>query len=132
MSGGELLAELRRILGDMAKDFTVSVEGDMVTIEPNPIAGANSTEAARLHERAESARSGQFEKAVGIYQRILGLDPTRQDSSKSARKMSSLSSTVLLSTVDGVLPSIVARLQIPALWIFPDPTSKMMSGREQK
>ena len=81
LSGGELLGELRRILGDVAKDSAVTVEGDIVTIAPNPVAAANSAEAARLSERAAMrARKGEFDKAAGIYRRVLELDPTRHDS----------------------------------------------------
>lgn len=81
LSGEELLAGLRRVLGEVAKDSEVTVEGDLVTIEPNPVAAANSTEATRLHEKAGMrARKGEFDKAAGIYRRVLELDPTRQDS----------------------------------------------------
>ena len=47
-AGMELLAGLRRVLGDAAKDSVVTVDGDVVTITPNPVAVANSAEAARV------------------------------------------------------------------------------------
>jgi len=81
LSGEELLAGVRRVLGDAAKDSVVTVDGDIVTVTPNPVAVANSAEAARLSERAAArARKGELDKAAGIYRRVLELDPTRHDS----------------------------------------------------
>ncbi len=81
LSGEELLAGLRRVLGDAAKDSVVTVEGDIVTVTPNPVVVANSAEAARLSERAAiRARKGELDKAAGIYRHVLELDPTRHDS----------------------------------------------------
>ena len=81
LEGEALIAELRRVLGDVAKDSVVSVDGDVVTVCPDEVSAANAEEALRLTAKAAMrARQGEYAKAAGIYRRVLELDPQRQDS----------------------------------------------------
>lgn len=57
--------------------ITVVVEGDEVVISYPEEADAKRAEAARLVERAvKRAREGDYKKAIGIYRRVLELDPS--------------------------------------------------------
>jgi tetratricopeptide (TPR) repeat protein len=81
LAGDALVAKLREVLGKVAEDAEVTVEGDLVTIRPNPPTESTAQEAERLSKKAAvRARQGEYEKAAGIYRRVLELDPGRQDS----------------------------------------------------
>ena len=80
LTGAELQAALRRLLGDVAANADLRVEGDLVTVTPKPVSRVYLDEAQRLYEKAGMrARKGEFEKAAGIYRRILEIDPSRND-----------------------------------------------------
>lgn len=81
LEGEALIAELRRVLGEVAEGAVLSVDGDVVTVRPDEVSAANAEEARRLTEKAtKRARQGEYEKAASIYRRVLELDPQRQDS----------------------------------------------------
>lgn len=81
LEGDALLAKLREVLGKVAEGAHVSVDGDMVTVLPDPLAAATANEAQHLTEKAVMrARRGEYEKAAKIYRKVLELDPHRQDS----------------------------------------------------
>lgn len=81
LEGEELIAKLREVLGEVAKGAEVTVDGDMVTVTPDPVAAVNEVEARRLTQKAAiRARRGEYVKAVDIYRRVLELDPHLQES----------------------------------------------------
>jgi tetratricopeptide (TPR) repeat protein len=60
----------------LPKPIAVIVEGDEVVISYPEEAGTKREEAARLSERAvKRASEGDYKKAIGIYKRVLELDP---------------------------------------------------------
>lgn len=80
LTGAELQAALRRLLGDVAAGANLRIEGDLVTVTPKPVSPVYLDEAQRLYEKAGMrARKGEFEKAAGIYRRILEIDSSRND-----------------------------------------------------
>ena len=80
LQGSELVERLRVVLGKVAEGAQVTVDGEMVTIIPDPVTGCQAEEAQRLTEKAVArARRGEYEKAAAIYQRVMELDPHRQD-----------------------------------------------------
>ena len=80
LTGAELQAALRRLLGAVAANADLRVEGDLVTVTPKPVSRVYLDEAQRLYEKAGMrARKGEFEKAAGIYRRVLEIDPSRND-----------------------------------------------------
>src|SRR5439155_18102359 len=57
--------------------IAVTLDGDEVVISYPEEADAKRVEAARLVERAvKRAREGDYKKAIGIYKRVLELDPS--------------------------------------------------------
>jgi tetratricopeptide (TPR) repeat protein len=63
----------------LPKPIAVTVEGDEVAISYPEEAGTKREEAARLSERAvKRASEGDYKKAIGIYKRVLELDPAFQ------------------------------------------------------
>lgn len=76
LSGDALLVSVRKLLGSLAEDAEVRLDGDMVTVEPRNVAESAAAEAARLQEKAAvRAKQGEFAKAEGIYRRVLELNP---------------------------------------------------------
>jgi tetratricopeptide (TPR) repeat protein len=81
LEGDALLAKLKEVLGRAAQDADVIVNGDMVTVRPQPVPTSGAEEAERLARKAAArAQSGEYEKAANIYRRVLELDPHRQES----------------------------------------------------
>jgi len=63
--------------GFLPKPIAVTVEKDEVVISYPEEPDAKREEAARLAERAvKRAREGRYEKAIGIYKRVLELQPS--------------------------------------------------------
>ena len=61
LTGAELQAALRRLLGDVAANADLRVEGDLVTVTPKPVSRVYLDEAQRLYEKAGTrARKGEF------------------------------------------------------------------------
>ena len=80
LSGTELVGALRNLLGKVAEDADLRIEGDLVTVIPASISQVSQAEVQRLYEKAGMrARKGEFEKAAGIYRRILELDPSHHN-----------------------------------------------------
>lgn len=80
LQGEPLLRELRAFLGDVARGADIQVEGTFVTVTPTEPRKPDAEEADRLFEKAgQRATRGEFSKAIGIYRRVLELDPNRHD-----------------------------------------------------
>ena len=80
LDGDELVNTLRTLLGAAAMDADVTVADGVVTVTPKELPAFRTDEAARLNGKAGArAKSGEFEKAVGIYRKVLELDPSRHD-----------------------------------------------------
>ena len=73
----EVIARLRQVYDFLPKETNISIEGGIVRIDIPESATANKQEAVRLLEKAsERAKQGEYQKAVGIFSRVLGLDPS--------------------------------------------------------
>ena len=80
LSGTELTVALRNLLGKVAEGADLRIEGDLVTVIPPPVSQLSQAEVQRLYEMAGMrARKGEFEKAAGIYRRIVDLDPSHHN-----------------------------------------------------
>jgi len=80
LQGDALVRELRTFLGEVARGADVRVDGTMVTVTHADPTNHEAAEANRLYEKAtQRANRGEFQKAVGIYQRVLELDPTKHE-----------------------------------------------------
>jgi hypothetical protein len=76
LSGDALKEAVTGLLGALAEDAEVTVDGEMVTVTPRPVGPSTMAEADRLQEKAASrAGQGEFAKAEGIYRRVLELNP---------------------------------------------------------
>lgn len=76
----ELLSALRRLLGSVADEADLKVDGDVVTVTPREVSRSYGDEADRLYGKAgKRAKNGDFEKAAAIYRRVLELNPSRND-----------------------------------------------------
>ena len=76
LSGDALRAAVTGLLGALAEDAEVTLDGEMVTVTPRRVGPAAMVEANRLQEKAAArARQGEFAKAEGIYRRVLELNP---------------------------------------------------------
>src|SRR5437773_996870 len=74
---GSITAYVLKHYAFLPMPFAVVVEGDEVVISYPEEAEAKRAEAARLTERAvKRAREGDYKKAIGIYKRVLELDPS--------------------------------------------------------
>ncbi len=80
LQGEALVQELRVLLGDIAAGADIRVDGTHVTVTKAATSSSDSDEAGRLYEKAgQRAHRGEFQKAVGIYRRVLELDPTKHE-----------------------------------------------------
>ena len=80
LEGPALVRELRVFLGDVARGADIQVDGTLVTVSHPEPTRHEADEANRLYEKAgHRAHRGEFDKAVGIYRRVLELDPTRHE-----------------------------------------------------
>ncbi len=77
LADAEIVARIRADHPDLLADARIVIADRMVTIEfPEPAAQARS-EALRLLEKGlQRSRQGEFQKAAGIFERILELDPS--------------------------------------------------------
>jgi len=80
LKGEELLAALRRLLGSVAEEAELNVNGDVVTVTPSEVSRVYLDEGDRLYGKAGMrAKNGEFEKAAAIYRRVLEINPSRHD-----------------------------------------------------
>ena len=76
LSGDALRAAVAGLLGTLAEDAEVTLDGEMVTVTPRRLGPSTVAEADRLQQKAAArARQGEFAKAEGIYRRVLELNP---------------------------------------------------------
>ncbi len=80
LTGDELVAALRQVLGKLAEGAVVTVDAGIVTLDFGELPSTQIAEAERLYPKAVArAAKGEFSKAASIYRRVLELDPSRQD-----------------------------------------------------
>ena len=80
LTGQELLAALRRLLGSVAEEADLKVDGDVVTVTLKEVSRIYVDEADRLYGKAGMrANNGEFEKAAAIYRRVIEMNPSRHD-----------------------------------------------------
>ncbi len=73
----EVITRLREVYDFLPKETQISVNDEMVRIDIPEQVIANKLEAARLQEKAsQRAKQGEYQKAAGIFSRVLELDPT--------------------------------------------------------
>ena len=73
----EVIARLRQVYDFLPKETNISVEDGIVRIDIPESAIANKEDAVRLLDKgSERAKRGEYQKAVGIFSRVLELDPS--------------------------------------------------------
>lgn len=77
VSPSEVVKAIRRQFDYLAEDLDVEIHDGIVTLRFSEASETERSEAKRLFEKASRrAKNGEFEKARGIYARVLELDPT--------------------------------------------------------
>ena len=80
LSGGsndEIVQRLRHVCEFLPVKTIISIADGVVSIDIPDCVIANKLEAIRPHERAsQRAKSGEYTKAISIWERVLELDPT--------------------------------------------------------
>lgn len=80
----EVIARLRRRFDFLPKETDISIKDGIVRIDIPEQVIANKLEAARLQEKAsQRAKQGEYQKAVGIFLRVLELDPTNVEARRN-------------------------------------------------
>ena len=73
----EVITRLREVYNFLPRQTDISVKDGIVRIDIPEQVIANKLEAARLQEKAsQRAKQGEYQKAAGIFSRVLELDPT--------------------------------------------------------
>lgn len=76
MSEEELVARLKADHPALVEGAKIAIEGDLVRIEFPEVPAIQASEALRLLEKGiQRSQKGEFQKAVGIFERVLELDP---------------------------------------------------------
>jgi tetratricopeptide (TPR) repeat protein len=76
MSEEELVARLKADHPALVEGAKIAIEGDLVRIEFPEVPAIQASEALRLLEKGiQRSQKGEFLKAVGIFERVLELDP---------------------------------------------------------
>jgi tetratricopeptide (TPR) repeat protein len=77
MSGEALVARLKVDHPALVAGASIAIEDGIVRIEFPDVAPAQSSEAMRLLDKGiQRSQKGEFQKAVGIFERVLELDPS--------------------------------------------------------
>ena len=80
LSGGsddEIVQHLRHVYEFLPSETIISIADGIVKIDIPEHVIANKLEAIRLHEKAsQRAKSGEYTKSIGIWERVLELDPS--------------------------------------------------------
>lgn len=80
LSDAEVVDVIRRQFGYLPGEICVEIKDRVATIQFDEASASEKTEALRLFEKAgKRARSGEFQKAKNIYERVLALDPAMPD-----------------------------------------------------
>jgi tetratricopeptide (TPR) repeat protein len=80
LSTAELIAVIRKQFGYLPGEVQVEISDGVATIHFEQASVQEQTEARRLLEKAaKRAKSGEFQRAKDIYQRVLELDPAMAD-----------------------------------------------------
>ena len=76
-SDDEIVQRLRHVYGFLPAETIISLADGVVSIDIPERVITNKLEAIRLHEKAsQRAKSGEYAKAISIWERVLELDPT--------------------------------------------------------
>lgn len=80
----EVIARLRQVYDFLPKETNISVKDGIVRIDIPESAIANKQEAVHLLDKgSERAKQGEYQKAVGIYSRVLELDPSNVEARRN-------------------------------------------------
>jgi tetratricopeptide (TPR) repeat protein len=75
-SHAEIIERLRRVFDFLPKETIIEVADGIATINIPDSATSDKSEADRLHSKAtQRAKQGDYRKAVGIWERVIELDP---------------------------------------------------------
>ncbi len=75
-SNAEIIERLRQVLDFLPKETNIEIADGIATIDIPDSATQDKTEADRLHSKAtKRAKQGDYQKAVGIWERVIELDP---------------------------------------------------------
>ena len=80
----EIIERLRQVFDFLPKETRIEVLDGIVTIDIPDSAIGDKSEADRLHIRAtQRAKQGEYRKAVGIWERVVELDPTNVEARRN-------------------------------------------------
>ena len=83
-SDAEIVGRLRQIFDFLPKETKFELTDGIVTIDVPDSATGDKSEADRLHIRAiERAKQGEYRKAVGIWERVIELDPANVEARRN-------------------------------------------------
>jgi tetratricopeptide (TPR) repeat protein len=110
----EVIARLRQVYDFLPKETNISVKDGIVRIDIPESAIANKEEAVRLLDKgSERAKQGEYQKAVGIFSRVLELDPSNVEARRNledpATRARLLAALDIPADPQAAAPYIVAR-----------------------
>ena len=80
----EIIERLRQVFDFLPKETRIEMVEGVVTIDIPDSADQDKSEADRLHIRAtQRAKQGEYRKAVGIWERVVELDPTNVEARRN-------------------------------------------------
>ena len=80
----EVIARLRQVYDFLPKETNISIEDGIVRIDIPESAIGNKEDAVRLLDKgSERAKRGEYQKAVGIFSRVLELDPSNVEARRN-------------------------------------------------
>ena len=83
-SNAEIAERLRQVFDFLPKETKIEVTDGIVTIDIPDSAIQDKSEADRLHIRAtQRAKQGDYRKAVGIWERVIELDPANVEARRN-------------------------------------------------
>ncbi len=83
-SNAEIGERLRQVFDFLPKETRIEVADGIVTIDIPDSAIQDKSEADRLHVRAtQRAKQGDYRKAVGIWERVIELDPANVEARRN-------------------------------------------------
>ena len=83
-SNVEIIGRLRQVFDFLPKETKIEVADGIVTIDIPDSAAKDKSEADRLHIRAiQRAKQGDYRKAVGIWERVIELDPANVEARRN-------------------------------------------------
>ena len=83
-SNVEIVARLRESFDFLPKETTIELKDGIVTIDIPDSTIQDKSEAERLHSKAtQRAKQGDYRKAVGIWERVIELDPANVEARRN-------------------------------------------------